>query len=118
MQILETKDINLPIHLLTELLGTHEWTGNISCKDDLMAYALYILILFDTKSTMSRVAYIQYNKLFTCIVHTSQVSTCIFSNRALSLHESWESLHFNSAPPPPPPPPSPNPPHNTPHRQV
>jgi hypothetical protein len=26
--------------------GTHERMGNTSCKDDLMAYALYILILF------------------------------------------------------------------------
>ncbi len=28
---------------MTELLGTHERMGHISCKDDLMAYALYHL---------------------------------------------------------------------------
>ncbi len=33
------------IHLLTEWLGTRERMGKTTCKDDLMAYALYILIL-------------------------------------------------------------------------
>ncbi len=35
-----------PTHLLTESLGTHERMGYASCKDDLMAYSLWIIMLF------------------------------------------------------------------------
>ncbi len=49
---LVSKDTLAGIHLLTELLGTHERMGNTSCKDDLMAYALYILTLFASDLNM------------------------------------------------------------------